>query len=83
MRDSSARRTPAARVAAMSCALMASATGLCLLVRALPGTWSGDALAFLAGVCLTPLLASPFEWLVHRYVYHRRLGIPPKKWTVV
>lgn len=74
MRDK-ARPIRGSRIAAGTCALIVAATGLCLLVRVLPGTWSGDALAFVAGLCLTPLLASPFEWLVHRYVYHRH-GVP-------
>lgn len=73
MHDPGIRPIRAFRVAAMSGALIVVATGLCLLVRALPRTWSGDALAFVAGLSLTPLLASPFEWLVHRYVYHRHV----------
>jgi len=32
-----------------------------------------NAAAFVAGLLLTPMLASPFEWLVHRYVYHRQV----------
>jgi hypothetical protein len=60
------------RVAAASGLLFCCAAGLCLLARNLPATALGDAMAVLAGTCLTPLLASPFEWLVHRYVYHRR-----------
>ena len=29
-----------------------------------------NAAAFVAGLLLTPMLTSPFEWRVHRYVYH-------------
>jgi hypothetical protein len=57
----------------MSGALVLCAAGLFVLVRALPDTAPGNALAFAAGLVLTPLLASPFEWLVHRYVYHRHV----------
>ncbi|HEY7409961.1 MAG TPA: hypothetical protein VII13_04415 [Vicinamibacteria bacterium] len=73
MQDSGAREISKRRVAAMSGALLVAAAGLCVLVRALPATGWGNALALLAGLCLTPMLASPFEWWVHRYVYHRRL----------
>jgi hypothetical protein len=45
-----------------------------VLVRALPDTPEGYALAALLGVLTLPVAASPFEWLVHRYVYHRRLA---------
>ncbi|MEJ2540979.1 MAG: hypothetical protein P8188_13575 [Gemmatimonadota bacterium] len=31
-------------------------------------------MAFLVGFLLMPIMASPVEWLVHRYVYHRERG---------
>jgi len=65
------RAIQASRVAGMSGALVLCAAGLFVLVRALPATWAGNTLAFGVGLLLTPMLASPFEWLVHRYVYHR------------
>jgi hypothetical protein len=49
------------------------AAGFLIIVRELPSSLLGSAVAFLVGVFFTPLVASPFEWLVHRYVYHRRL----------
>lgn len=59
------------RVLAMSGMLLVIAASICALVNGLPDTAVGKVVAFIAGVCLTPLLASPYEWLVHRYVYHR------------
>lgn len=61
------------RVIAMSLMLLLLAAGICALVIGLPDTTPGNAVAFIAGLCLTPLLASPYEWLVHRYVYHRHV----------
>jgi hypothetical protein len=43
------------------------------LVRALPPSTAGWLAASLLGVVALPVAASPLEWLVHRYVYHRRL----------
>jgi hypothetical protein len=36
----------------------------------LPASLPGKGLAFLIGVLVLPVAASPYEWLVHRYVYH-------------
>jgi hypothetical protein len=47
------------------------------LVRQLPASPPGILAGALLGVLVLPVAASPLEWLVHRYVYHRRL-IP---WT--
>jgi hypothetical protein len=59
------------RFVLMNLLIAAIAVGLILGVGALPGGMVGVTLAFLAGLVLTPLLASPLEWIVHRYVYHR------------
>jgi hypothetical protein len=56
----------------MSGVLATVATGLCLFARTLPETGWTSGLAFVAGLLLTPLLASPFEWLVTA-PYHRHL----------
>lgn len=61
------------RVLAGSAVLFLLALGICVVVNALPDTALGNTAAFVAGVCLTPLMASPFEWLVHRYIYHRHV----------
>jgi len=36
----------------------------------LPPSAPGAAVAFLLGLLVLPVAASPYEWLVHRYVYH-------------
>jgi hypothetical protein len=59
------------RFVLMNLLIAAIAVGLILGVGALPGGMVGVTLAFLAGLVLTPVLASPLEWIVHRYVYHR------------
>jgi hypothetical protein len=43
-----------------------------VLVRALPASWGGDLAAAIAGAVALLIAASPLEWLVHRYVYHRK-----------
>jgi hypothetical protein len=73
MLEENGRRIHALRVTTMSAVIALVATGLVVLVRAQPPTAWGNAVAFAAGLLLTPLLASPYEWLVHRYVYHRQL----------
>jgi hypothetical protein len=44
-----------------------------VLVRQLPQAPPGILAAGLLGAVALPIAASPLEWLVHRYVYHRRL----------
>jgi hypothetical protein len=61
------------RVLAMSLMLFLLAAGICALVVSLPHSTLGNTVAFFGGLCLTPLLASPYEWLVHRYIYHRHV----------
>jgi hypothetical protein len=43
-----------------------------VLVRALPFTVPGYLAASLLGAAALPIMASPLEWWVHRYVYHRQ-----------
>lgn len=52
-------------------AILAVASGVLALARNLPTTPWGVAVGFVAGLPLLPFLASPAEWFVHRYVYHR------------
>jgi hypothetical protein len=61
------------RVALGSAAIVALAAAIFAIARAQSATGRGAVVAFLAGLLLMPLLASPVEWLVHRYVYHRAL----------
>jgi hypothetical protein len=71
MSDDHRRPIDPVRVGLMSLLLACAAGSLMLLAKGLPITGLGAAIAVLAGVLLTPLIASPMEWLVHRYVYHR------------
>lgn len=47
-----------------------------LAARSLPDTPLGWLGGIALGLVLTPILASPIEWLVHRYIYHRVLIRP-------
>lgn len=68
-----ARHIRPIRIVLMS-VLLTGVTGLLLLMAAgAPPSPIGSGLALLAGVVLMPLMASPIEWLVHRYIYHRPL----------
>jgi hypothetical protein len=58
------------RVAAMVALLLAFFAAVAWVVRLVPDSAPGAALAFLLGVVVLPVAASPYEWLVHRYVYH-------------
>jgi hypothetical protein len=52
--------------------MAAACAALVAAVRLLPGSLLGDAAAVAAGLALSVVAASLLEWLVHRYVYHRR-----------
>jgi hemolysin III len=52
-------------------ALVASTALFALLVSGLPDGVPKALVAFATGILITPALASPYEWMVHRYVYHR------------
>lgn len=71
MRRQRQRPPHPSRVAATSGLLGALAGGLLAAATALPRTVVGQALSVIAGALLAPVIASPLEWLVHRYVYHR------------
>ena len=43
-----------------------------LVVSVLPQSSAGIIVLFILGVVITPLLASPYEWIVHRFLYHRK-----------
>ncbi|HEX7957368.1 MAG TPA: hypothetical protein VF508_10525, partial [Pyrinomonadaceae bacterium] len=57
-----------ARVAAASALLLFTFAAVCVAAGRLPAGVAGAAVAFAAGLLVTPFVASPFEWLVHRYV---------------
>lgn len=66
------RRLSPLRIAGMFVLLMGLFAAIAALVHQLPPSPAGLLLAGLLGVLTLPLAASPWEWLVHRYVYHRR-----------
>lgn len=55
----------------MTLLLLAVLAGVCAWVRLLPATPWGYAAALVLGLVALPIAASPIEWMVHRYVYHR------------
>jgi multisubunit Na+/H+ antiporter MnhB subunit len=64
------RRLAGLRVAAVVTLLLAFFAGVAWGVRLAPDSALGGAFAFVLGVLVLPVAASPYEWLVHRYVYH-------------
>ncbi len=59
------------RVVAGSFAVMAVVVGAMWTVRSLSGSGAVPVIyAFTVGVLVIPVVASPIEWFVHRYVYH-------------
>jgi hypothetical protein len=61
------------RVLAASALLLLVAAFTVVVVRSLPQNPLGWLVALALGLAVLPMLASPIEWLVHRYVYHRHL----------
>lgn len=59
------------RIAAMTTLLILFFGALSVLAKVLPHDAVGIGAAFVVGLILTPIIASPIEWLVHRYIYHR------------
>lgn len=60
------------RIAAATALLILVFAAVSILVRTLALDSIGVVVAFVLGLILTPIIASPIEWLVHRYIYHRR-----------
>jgi hypothetical protein len=59
------------RIAATTSLLILLFGALSVLAKVLPYHAISIVVAFVAGLILTPIIASPIEWLVHRYIYHR------------
>lgn len=59
------------RVAVTTCILATTLVVVALAIRGAEPTSFALVVSFVAGIVVTPLAASPFEWVVHRYVYHR------------
>jgi hypothetical protein len=57
-------------VAVWTCVIFGTVYGSIWATRALPGGPVGSTLAFIVGFVLLPIVASPLEWFVHRFVYH-------------
>ena len=56
--------------------MLAACAGTILSVRMVPDGGYSTAVALSGGVLFTIILASFFEWLVHRYLYHRKRPRP-------
>lgn len=66
------QRIDPVRFSVATVALLAVCAGLVLLVRAVtPGAYSIP-VSVIAGIFFTLIPASVLEWLVHRYIYHRK-----------
>jgi len=61
------------RLAGTTILLLGILSLIVILVRELPSTMPGYLAAGLLGAVALPIMASPLEWMVHRYVYHRKL----------
>lgn len=59
------------RVVVGTGSVLAVAAGLAVNVRILPDGAIGSLLSVLFGLLVVPLVASPIEWFVHRFVYHQ------------
>lgn len=64
------------RIVVTTCILATVLIVVALAVRGAEPTSFLLVLSFVAGIVVTPLAASPFEWLVHRHVYHRPRRYP-------
>lgn len=61
-----------ARMLSMTFLLTGTLGGITAFVRVLPHSPAGHAAAFFLGCLALLIAASPLEWLVHRYIYHRK-----------
>lgn len=67
---------PALRVIGGTLAVFVSFLAVIVVVRSAGGSTLGRALAVVLGLIVVPIVASPLEWLVHRYVYHEAVVRP-------
>jgi len=72
-----------ARIACGTLFLLGILATIVLLVRELPASGVGLLAGGLLGVLALPIAASPLEWMVHRYVYHRRQIRPLRRIYVI
>ena len=67
------------RLTLMTALMLASCAGIILAVRALHDQIYSIPVALVGGMLFTLIPASILEWLVHRYIYHRkRLVLSPR-----
>lgn len=66
------KRINPVRFAAVTAALISACAGVAALVRVTDGQLYAVPIAIAGGVFFTLVPASILEWLVHRYVYHRK-----------
>lgn len=67
------------RVFLASAALVVACIGIILAVRAADGGVHSTLMAIIGGIAFTLIPASIYEWIVHRYVYHRKSWGPLAK----
>src|SRR5262249_2158269 len=60
------------RVGCMAILMLGLCAGTIVLVRSLPDTSAAAFAAVVGGLGYTTVAAALLEWLVHRYIYHRR-----------
>jgi hypothetical protein len=70
------------RVTIMSLIVVSFFVLLSIMASSLPTNIWGLIAAFTAGLVVTPVIASPIEWAVHRYVYHRSLGFLKRIYSI-
>jgi len=73
--DQPQRSLSHSRIAVMTSLLILFFGTVSVFVRVLPHDVIGAIAAFLWGLIVTPIIASPIEWLVHRYIYHRSFSL--------
>jgi len=70
------------RIAAMSSLLILLFSTFSVFAGRLPHNISGAAIGFFTGVIMTLFIASPIEWVIHRYVYHRSFSVLRRVYTI-
>lgn len=70
------------RLALMTLIVVSSYVLLAFAMGSLPTSLWGSIAAFAGGLVVTPVIASPIEWAVHRYVYHRSLGFLKRIYSI-
>mgnify|MGYP004105189865 CR=1 FL=1 len=72
MMEKMKRRVLPLRFALATAVMLAACAGIILLLRTLPDGIYSVFFVMVGGVLFTLILASILEWIVHRYLYHRK-----------